>query len=87
MHRGRVSGATVDDCGGLTAGDELAFALAQSPSVAWAIPRSYILWVNRDERGFSNGGHFADPRTGEIIVAKPRITLLPRVPFPPWGAR
>lgn len=34
---------------------------------------SYILWVNRDERGFSNGGHFADPRTGEIIVAKPRM--------------
>jgi hypothetical protein len=34
---------------------------------------SYILWVNRDERGFSNGGHFADPRTGQIIVAKPRM--------------
>jgi len=34
---------------------------------------SYVLWVNRDERGFSNGGHFADPRTGEIIVAKPRM--------------
>jgi hypothetical protein len=34
---------------------------------------SYILWVNRDERGFSNGGHFADPRTGEIIAAKPRM--------------
>jgi len=34
---------------------------------------SYILWVNRDERGFSNGGHFADPRTGEILVAKPRM--------------
>jgi hypothetical protein len=37
------------------------------------IRHSYILWVNRDERGFSNGGHFADPRTGEIIVAKPRM--------------
>lgn len=34
---------------------------------------SYVLWVNRDERGFSNGGHFADPRTGEIIAAKPRM--------------
>jgi hypothetical protein len=34
---------------------------------------SYVLWVNRDERGFSNGGHFADPRTGEILVAKPRM--------------
>jgi hypothetical protein len=37
------------------------------------IRSSYILWVNRDERGFSNGGHFADPRTGEIIAAKPRM--------------
>ncbi len=34
---------------------------------------SYILWVNRDDRGFSNGGSFSDPRTGEIIVAKPRM--------------
>lgn len=34
---------------------------------------SWILWVNRDERGFSNGGHFRDPRTGEILVAKARM--------------
>lgn len=34
---------------------------------------SYILWVNRDERGFSIGGSFSDPRTGEIIAAKPRM--------------
>lgn len=34
---------------------------------------SYILWVNRDERGFSVGGSFSDPRTGEIIAAKPRM--------------
>ncbi|MBC7926615.1 MAG: zinc-dependent metalloprotease, partial [Bryobacteraceae bacterium] len=34
---------------------------------------SYILWVNRDERGFSVGGQFSDPRTGEILVAKPRM--------------
>jgi hypothetical protein len=34
---------------------------------------SYILWVNRDERGFSNGGSFSDPRTGEMLVAKPRM--------------
>lgn len=34
---------------------------------------SYILWVNRDERGFSVGGSFSDPRTGEILVAKPRM--------------
>jgi len=37
------------------------------------IRHSYILWVNRDERGFSNGGHFRDPRTGEILVAKARM--------------
>jgi Met-zincin/Domain of unknown function (DUF5117) len=34
---------------------------------------SYIFWVNRDDRGFSVGGSFSDPRTGEIIVAKPRM--------------
>jgi hypothetical protein len=34
---------------------------------------SYILWVNRDERGFSVGGSVVDPRTGEILVAKPRM--------------
>jgi hypothetical protein len=34
---------------------------------------SYLLWTNRDERGFSNGGSFSDPRTGEILSAKPRM--------------
>lgn len=34
---------------------------------------SYILWVNRDERGYSVGGSFSDPRTGEILSAKPRM--------------
>ncbi|MGH9387855.1 MAG: DUF5117 domain-containing protein, partial [Vicinamibacterales bacterium] len=34
---------------------------------------SYLLWINRDERGFSNGGSFSDPRTGEILSAKPRM--------------
>ncbi|PYP83506.1 MAG: hypothetical protein DMF61_23075 [Blastocatellia bacterium AA13] len=34
---------------------------------------NYILWVNRDERGFSVGGSVSDPRTGEILVAKPRM--------------
>ena len=29
---------------------------------------SWILWINRDERGFSSGGSFRDPRTGEQIV-------------------
>jgi len=34
---------------------------------------NYILWVNRDERGFSVGGGVSDPRTGETLVAKPRM--------------
>lgn len=34
---------------------------------------SYVLWTNRNERGFSNGGGFSDPRTGEIFSAKPRM--------------
>ncbi|MGH9767888.1 MAG: zinc-dependent metalloprotease, partial [Blastocatellia bacterium] len=34
---------------------------------------NYILWINRDERGFSVGGGVSDPRTGEILVAKPRM--------------
>ena len=34
---------------------------------------SYLLWTNRDERGFSNGGAVSDPRTGEILAAKPRM--------------
>lgn len=34
---------------------------------------SYLLWTNRDERGFSNGGSISDPRTGEILAAKPRM--------------
>jgi hypothetical protein len=34
---------------------------------------SYLLWTNRDERGFSNGGSVSDPRTGEILSAKPRM--------------
>ena len=34
---------------------------------------SYLLWTNRDERGFSNGGSVSDPRTGEILAAKPRM--------------
>jgi len=34
---------------------------------------SYLFWVNRDERGFSVGGSVSDPRTGEILSAKPRM--------------
>jgi hypothetical protein len=32
-----------------------------------------LFWVNRDERGFSVGGSISDPRTGEILSAKPRM--------------
>src|SRR6185369_11353760 len=34
---------------------------------------SWFLWINRDERGFSSGGGYADPRTGEILGAKVRM--------------
>jgi hypothetical protein len=32
-----------------------------------------IYWVDRDERGYSNGGGLTDPRTGEIIAARVRL--------------
>lgn len=34
---------------------------------------NFVFWVNRDERGFSVGGSFSDPRTGEIIAARARM--------------
>jgi hypothetical protein len=34
---------------------------------------AWILWIDRDERGFSSGGTFLDPRTGEILGAKTRM--------------
>ncbi len=34
---------------------------------------SFVFWVNRDERGFSVGENFTDPRTGEILSAKARM--------------
>jgi Met-zincin/Domain of unknown function (DUF5117) len=34
---------------------------------------SWLLWINRDERGFSSGGGYSDPRTGEILGAKVRM--------------
>ena len=34
---------------------------------------TYVLWINRDERGFSSGGTYRDPRTGEIIGTKVRM--------------
>jgi hypothetical protein len=33
----------------------------------------YVLWIERDERGFSSGGTYRDPRTGEILGAKVRM--------------
>ena len=37
------------------------------------IRHSWLLWINRDERGFSSGGTYGDPRTGEILGAKVRM--------------
>lgn len=34
---------------------------------------AYIQWINRDERGFSSGGPYRDPRTGEILGVKLRM--------------
>ena len=34
---------------------------------------AYVLWIERDERGFSSGGPYRDPRTGEIIGVKVRM--------------
>jgi hypothetical protein len=34
---------------------------------------AYVQWINRDERGFSSGGTFRDPRTGEILGSKTRM--------------
>jgi hypothetical protein len=33
----------------------------------------YVLWIERDERGFSSGGTYRDPRTGEILGSKVRM--------------
>lgn len=37
------------------------------------IRNSFVFWVNRDERGFSVGQNYSDPRTGEILAAKARM--------------
>ncbi|HEY8519307.1 MAG TPA: zinc-dependent metalloprotease [Gammaproteobacteria bacterium] len=34
---------------------------------------AWILWIERDERGFSSGGTYRDPRTGEILGSKTRM--------------
>ena len=34
---------------------------------------AFVLWVNRDERGFSSGGGITDPRTGEILGGTTRM--------------
>ena len=31
---------------------------------------AWLLWIDRDERGFSSSGAYADPRTGEVLGAK-----------------
>ena len=40
---------------------------------AMDIRYNFVFWVNRDDRGFSVGGSFADPRTGEILAARARM--------------
>jgi len=34
---------------------------------------AWVQWIERDERGFSSGGTFRDPRTGEILGSKTRM--------------
>lgn len=31
---------------------------------------AYVLWIQRDERGFSSSGNYSDPRTGEVLGSK-----------------
>ena len=31
---------------------------------------AYVLWIQRDERGFSSSGNYHDPRTGETLGSK-----------------
>lgn len=31
---------------------------------------AYVLWIQRDERGFSSSGAYRDPRTGEVLGSK-----------------
>ncbi|MBN9589968.1 MAG: hypothetical protein BGN85_07510 [Alphaproteobacteria bacterium 64-11] len=31
---------------------------------------AYVLWIQRDERGFSSSGNYRDPRTGEVLGSK-----------------
>ena len=34
---------------------------------------AYVLWIDRDERGFSSSGEFRDPRTGEVLGSKSHL--------------
>jgi hypothetical protein len=34
---------------------------------------AYVLWIDRDERGFSSSGQFIDPRTGEVLGSKSHL--------------
>jgi hypothetical protein len=34
---------------------------------------AYVLWIDRDERGFSSSGQFLDPRTGEVLGSKSHL--------------
>ncbi len=34
---------------------------------------AYVLWIQRDERGFSSSGNYHDPRTGETLGSKTHL--------------
>jgi hypothetical protein len=34
---------------------------------------AYVLWIDRDGRGFSSSGEFRDPRTGEVLGSKSHL--------------
>jgi hypothetical protein len=34
---------------------------------------AFVLWIDRDERGFSSSGAFHDPRTGEVLGSKSHL--------------
>lgn len=34
---------------------------------------AYVLWIQRDQRGFSSSGNYHDPRTGEILGSKTHL--------------
>ena len=46
---------------------------------------AYVLWIDRDERGFSSSGAFHDPRTGEVLGSKSHLDPIVCGPSPVTG--